>query len=737
MKLLKRTLVCILLCTPSFSLVLAQEDPIIGRHYAPKITLLPHSQLEFENLWNPPTVADINGDGKDDVAFSQLSVDIDGPSVFYIWIANENGVLENVTLDLIEGMVPDADRGTRQILARDFNGDGQIDLFLESHGPEPDCNPPFTCFPGAQNELLLSNPEGKLVNLTATHLPRLTDFTHGSSVLDFDGDGDADLWVNNLGGNTLADIKFSLLLENDGQGVFSVAADLAMGAEQVPIAGLNGILPGLPDNGEWGNGSWSVALDANGDNETDISLGNAWQWYPSPSVCNEPCERNFLLMNDGEGHFNFHPTDSSPPLVMNASVQDGQVYDFNADGLDDQLLLIDLPEVVYYQILISNGDGTFRDETAARYPHDPMWPVSELQLHDLDGDGHKDLFRRVGLYAESTRNDIRINDGEGYFRRLEDDWVQTWFYWTVLDVDGDGGTDFLINDALGYTLAKMNLPYGAVLDGTQEDDRLIGGAHDNVYRGLGGDDVLDGGLGDDFLEGGPDDDQLIGGKGDDQLIGGKGHDRLIPGSGTDAIDGGSDRDTAEYDFPIDEAEILHGQTTLISSDENNSNDQVQATEYALFSDAATPLPTGEQTTIQSLNGVAGLWYDPDLDGEGFNVITASTGTVIFYYGFNAEGKRLWLISESLANGFAFEQVFDLQMYEADGGTFSQPAPFFRSLKRVGSSQGSIRWLWRWTFCSAWQRWSQGDLPDPVGGHHQCRLCGPDPGCAIGAGRSVV
>jgi Ca2+-binding RTX toxin-like protein len=678
--LLRALVVCTCLGALSATFSFAQVDSPIGRHYANKITLNSHSQLEFDNLWNPPTVLDFNADGKDDVVFSELSPDIDGPSAFFIWVANEDGVLENVTLELIEGSIPTTERGTRQIIPVDFNGDGKLDLFLESHGPELDCgDTPFSCWPGAQNELLLSNSEGKLVNVTPTHLPELSDFTHGSAVLDFDGDDDTDIWVNNLGGNTLFDVKFSLLLENDGVGKFTVAADSAMGNEQTPIIGLNGILPGLPDDGEWGNGSWSLALDTDGDSATDLSLGMAWEWYPEPSICSEPCKRNFLLINNGVGQFDFLPSDSSPLPEMHdiASVQGGIVYDFNVDGLDDQLLLIDLPEAVYYQILISNGDGTFRDETATRYPNEPVWPVSEFQLHDLDGDGHKDIFRHVG--QEGGFNDIRVNDGEGYFRPLGDDWVQTleWF-WVVLDVDGDGGTDFLINDVYGYTLAKMNLPYGPMLDGTTEDDRLIGGAHDNVYRGLEGNDVLDGGPGNDVLDGGA---------GDDELIGGKGEDRMIPGSGTDSIDGGPDRDTVEYDYPISDAEIFYDSVTLISRNNNSSNDQVETTEYALFIDGATPLPTKEQSAIASLNGVAGLWYDPDLDGEGFNVITTPSGTVIFFYGFNANSERLWLISEILANDLAFEQVFDLQMYEAQGGTFAQPAPSSESLSEWGRLKG--------------------------------------------------
>ena len=81
------------------------------------------------------------------------------------------------------------------------------------------------------------------------------------------------------------------------------------------------------------------------------------------------------------------------------------MHDVNDDGLDDLLLAANLVELDFpykeylgklmIQILISNGDGTFRDESAARYPQsDEPYPDASdsFQLHDLDGDGHKDLF---------------------------------------------------------------------------------------------------------------------------------------------------------------------------------------------------------------------------------------------------------------------------------------------------------------------------------------------------------
>lgn len=88
----------------------------------------------------------------------------------------------------------------------------------------------------------------------------------------------------------------------------------------------------------------------------------------------------------------------------------------------------------------------------------------------------------------------------------------------VFDMDGDGGSDFLYVDYRGLVLNRMIKPYGPDLDGDETDDRLVGGALNNVFRGMAGDDLLDTGLGDDQLDGGPGNDTLLGGKGNDRYV---------------------------------------------------------------------------------------------------------------------------------------------------------------------------------------------------------------------------
>jgi Ca2+-binding RTX toxin-like protein len=494
------------------SVCLMADGPPIGTHYDEPVLL---DQEQY--ILGGPEVFDINGDGRPDVAFNPVKGDPDAEYPLVIWTSNDSGGMERSTESLVFGAIPSDFRGFRQYIPADFNGDGRLDLFLESHGPEWDCgdDEPYSCWPGGQNNLLLSDGQGKLNNVTTTNLPAFSDFSHGSTVLDFDGDGDMDIWVNNAY-NENAEFypKSYLLLENDGFGAFTVIADSTLPWMPV-LVGHNGILPGIHSEGvDWATGQWPVAIDANGDGNTDLDLGwnDLFTEYGPPTTF-----KHSLLLNDGEGHFDTLPVEGAPKpsWAEIPTVQHALVYDLNNDGLDDQLLQVsdefEVPE--WMQVLISNGDGTFRDETSTRYPFQDMSFLSDFQLHDLDGDGHPDIFVNINW----DQVDVRVNDGEGNFRVLSNDWVEMSHSWVVLDVDNDGGTDFLESRG-GLRLHKMIKPYGPELDGTAGDDRLIGGAHDNIYRGLEGNDVLDGGLGDDWLDGGQGNDQLTGGKGNDAFV---------------------------------------------------------------------------------------------------------------------------------------------------------------------------------------------------------------------------
>jgi hypothetical protein len=531
----------------------------INHHYAEPVVVIPIESgdyLSMEHL----VVGDITGDGRDDVIFTgaypvdENNSNIDDARLIVI-SRNGSGEPENIAADLVNGPVPSMEGfGARKLIIRDFNGDDRPDLYLSGTGPELVCQDGSHnhCHPGLQNRLLLSNSEGKLDDVTLTHLPQFTDFTHGASAADLDGDGDIDIWVNNFDKppeNTFVYPPVSYLMFNDGEGRFTVVADLGANHPD-PVVGPNGR---LPDDERFG-GFWPTMVDAEGDGDMDIFLGLVgiseacpdWYCFPFTEYT------NVLLVNDGSGQFHRRQQDPVPSTQFGHSwVQGSQIYDVNQDGLDDMLLhqtslvpgLDPLWEVdwetVILQILISNGDGSFRDETAARLSGDPVtnFPY-HFQLHDMDGDGHMDLFRNVFDNGVRT-NDIRINDGEGNFRALGANWSQLSTSWAVFDLDGDGGTDFLDDITQGFVVHKMVVPYGPEINGTNQPDTLRGGARDEVILGFGHNDILDGGLGNDLLDPGSGNNIMIGGKGDDTFVyhfdDAWGHDIIRDKQGTDTL----------------------------------------------------------------------------------------------------------------------------------------------------------------------------------------------------------
>jgi len=69
--------------------------------------------------------------------------------------------------------------------------------------------------------------------------------------------------------------------------------------------------------------------------------------------------------------------------------------------------------------------------------------------------------------------------------------------------------------------------------------------------------------------------------------------------------------------------------------------------------------------------VSGLWFDPALDGEGFNLIETRSGLVVTFYGNDKSGQRLWLVS---ANPVVFDRDLTVTMLEGKGGEFQLPVP---------------------------------------------------------------
>jgi len=95
-----------------------------------------------------------------------------------------------------------------------------------------------------------------------------------------------------------------------------------------------------------------------------------------------------------------------------------------------------------------------------------------------------------------------------------------------------------------------------------------------------------------------------------------------------------------------------------------------------------PDPAPEATPAN--NAFTGLWYDPALDGEGFNIVTADGGTIIYFYGSDDRGNRVWLISDLIPGEIQAGITVEALMYESSGGVFTTPVPSARGLSIWGT-----------------------------------------------------
>ncbi len=81
---------------------------------------------------------------------------------------------------------------------------------------------------------------------------------------------------------------------------------------------------------------------------------------------------------------------------------------------------------------------------------------------------------------------------------------------------------------------------------------------------------------------------------------------------------------------------------------------------------------------------AGLWFDVSRSGEGLNIIPSPAGVLVYYFGSDREGNRLWLASELLQANLTSEQTYDLRLFDSSGGNFTAPIAPKRGLSEWGT-----------------------------------------------------
>ncbi|MDH3588119.1 MAG: CRTAC1 family protein [Gammaproteobacteria bacterium] len=367
----------------------------------------------------------------------------------------------------------------------DYDNDGDLDVFavqgkMLDESAQALFALPETHVPGHRlfrNELI---PEGALRFTDVSDESGVSSETYGMGVAtgDYDNDGDVDIYVANVGSNTL--------LRNDGAGAFSdVTTKAGVGDER-----------------------WSVSasfFDYDRDGDLDLFVANYVSFYLSNTTAcrnhaghQDYCDptvykpaRDRLYRNDGNGRF----SDVTAETGLDAAFGNGlgvTAADFDLDGWPDLYVANDK---MANQLWMNRGDGRFVDRAliaGAAYNADGAAEASMgVTAGDYDSDGDDDLFlTHLGVQT----NTLYSNDGEGSFvdvteaaRLAIPSLGFTGFGTEWFDVDNDGRLDlFSANGAVAIETDQMGIdPYPY-----RQADQLFRNAGAGRFEDLGVDAAL-------------------------------------------------------------------------------------------------------------------------------------------------------------------------------------------------------------------------------------------------------
>jgi hypothetical protein len=337
-------------------------------------------------------------------------------------------------------------------VAGDFDNDGHTDLYVSNFGPKV---------------LYRNNGDGTFTDVTArAGVADGNKIGAGACFLDYDGDGDLDLFVANYvhftyenhvaeqhgefpeyaGPKRFGPERFALY-HNTGDGMFTDVTD---------ASGIGAHL---------GKGMGVVAADYNRDGRPDIFVLN-------------DVFGNFCFRNEGDGRFTeqglsvgFMYNGQGKPLgsmgVDCADYDNDGWLDFYQTSYEEEL------PVLFRNIHGILEDVTLRTGAGSNTRNNVKWGCGFV---DFDNDGHRDLFIAMGhlqdfidrysnLATFKARNVLLRNRGDGTFEDVSDrcgDGLQACFSSRGAafdDLDNDGDIDVVVLNARDPPTVLRNMYY--------------------------------------------------------------------------------------------------------------------------------------------------------------------------------------------------------------------------------------------------------------------------------------
>ncbi|TDJ72330.1 MAG: CRTAC1 family protein [Planctomycetota bacterium] len=354
---------------------------------------------------------DVNGDGLDDIYF----LDFLGPNALYI---NKGGMRFE---DATAGSGVDVPRALSVGAAfGDYDDDGDADLYV-------------TTYRGG-NHLFRSNGDGTFEDVTETSNTGYTGHSNSATWFDYDGDGDLDLYLCNIGIFTT--------------GTISREANYFYKGEALPF--------------------------------TEVAK------TPDRRV---PGEADVLFRNDGGGKF----TDVTAAAGIASAEWNGDIAVADID-LDGDLDFYTSNMFGANHLYLNNGDGTFEDVTRSALGR-TSWGGMGARFFDANGDAYPDLYvvdmhsdmwidpkegakgwepdqkfntplgaivggGKIIEKPEDTQaksvlfgNTFFVNEGDGTFtERSAEAGLENWWPWgiTVGDYNNDGAQDVFVTGGMGF-----------------------------------------------------------------------------------------------------------------------------------------------------------------------------------------------------------------------------------------------------------------------------------------------